>query len=373
MVLGLGFGPALHVSYHSLRGPIVSERLTLSIDAMGGDNAPEMTIEAVDLAARKYPFVDFLLFGDEAKITPALNRFAQAKLVSQIRHTEDIVPNDQKPAIALRQGRASSMRLAINAVHDGEASGIVSAGNTGALMAMAKFVLKMLPGIDRPAIATYIPTEKNNVVMLDLGANIVCTAQNLVQFAVMGEVFARQFFGTDKPSIGILNVGEEETKGNESVRDAAAILQNADLPIHFYGFVEGNDIAKGTVDVIVTDGFTGNVALKVMEGTARLIAGGMKSALKGSLLGWIGALIAYPALRKFRKRFDPRLYNGAMFLGLNGICVKSHGGTDPVGFANAIGVAIELVQDGVIEGIKEDYSHINLEAAASGADAANKS
>ncbi|MCK5167488.1 MAG: phosphate acyltransferase PlsX, partial [Rhodospirillaceae bacterium] len=254
-----------------------------------------------------------------------------------------------------------SMRLAINAVGDGIAGGVVSAGNTGALMAMAKFVMKTLPGIDRPAIASYYPTMTGESVMLDLGANIQCDAENLDQFAVMGEVFARYVLHIEQPSIGILNVGTEVLKGNDSVKQAAAILRETHLPIKFHGFVEGDDIGKGTVDVVVTDGFTGNVALKTIEGTAKLFAGALKEELKGSMLGKIGALIAKPAIDAFRNRFDPRRYNGAMFLGLNGICVKSHGGTDSFGFANAILAAHEMVSDGLNDGIKEDFARFNDE------------
>ena len=342
----------------------MSERMTLSIDVMGGEDAPGMTLEGVNIAARRFPLLDFILFGDQAKIDPLLAKYPFARLVSTVRHTPDIVTDVDKPSVALRSGRNSSMRLAINAVSDGEAAGVVSAGNTGALMAMAKFSMKTLPGIKRVAIAAFFPTERGRTIMLDLGANIVCDADNLVQFAIMGEVFARTVFGLEKPSIGLLNVGEEEQKGNEAVREAAAILQNSNLPIEFYGFVEGDDIAQGTVDVVVTDGFTGNIALKATEGFAKLFAQGLKESLKSSFLGQIGALIALPAINLFRKRFDPRLYNGAMFLGLNGICVKSHGSTDAVGFANAIAVAYELVKDRVNEGIKEDFSVLDKNAAA---------
>ncbi len=336
----------------------MSTRLTLSLDAMGGDNAPEMVIEGVALALEKLANVDFLLFGDERRLGPLLDKNKRLKTVCQIRHTEDVVSADEKAGAALRSGRNSSMRLAINAVADGEAAGIVSAGNTGALMAMAKFVLKTLPGIDRPAIAKNFPTMRGESLILDLGANVVCDADNLVQFAVMGEVYARNNFGIDKPSIGILNVGSEELKGHESVQQAFNILQNIDLPIHFHGFVEGDDIAKGTVDVVVTDGFTGNIALKTAEGTAKMIGAFLKETLHSSILSRIGALLAKPALNRLAMRFDPRLHNGAMFLGLNGICVKSHGGADGLGFANALEVAVDLISDNLNDVIKEEMSHV---------------
>jgi len=326
---------------------------------MGGDNAPEMVIEGLVLALDRHPNARFLLYGDEARLKPFLDQHGRLRKVSEIRHADDIITNDAKPAQALRGGRQSSMRLAINAVKDGDAVGIISAGNTGALMAMAKFVLKALPGISRPAIATSFPTMRNKTVVLDLGANIECDADNLVQFAVMGEVFARNVLGLDQPSVGILNVGQEDLKGNSAVKVAAAILQDADLPIKFYGFVEGDDLAAGIVDVIVTDGFTGNISLKSIEGTAKMFAHYLRKSLMGSTRGKLGALIAKKALLEFKDSLDPRRYNGAMFLGLNGICVKSHGGTDGLGFSNAIHVAIELIEDGVNEGIKEDFAHVS--------------
>ena len=326
---------------------------------MGGDNAPRMVVEGINTSLEKHPHLGFLLFGDEALLAPILGEFPRARAVSIIRHTVDVVSNDEKPGIALRSGRNSSMRLAINAVGSGEAAGVISAGNTGALMAMAKFVLKTLPGIDRPAIATYLPTMRGESVMLDLGANVECDADNLVQFAVMGEVFARNVLGLEQPSIGILNIGAENLKGNDAVKQAAATLQETDLPIKFQGFVEGDDIGAGTVDVIVTDGFTGNIALKTAEGTANLFGYFLKEALMSSPLTRIGALLAKPALNVFRMRVDPRRYNGAMFLGLNGICVKSHGGADALGFANAIHVAEEMIAHRLNEGIKEDFAHLN--------------
>ncbi|MDH5750303.1 MAG: phosphate acyltransferase PlsX [Rhodospirillales bacterium] len=343
--------------------------MTLSLDAMGGDNAPNMVVEGINLAVKDLPQVDFLLFGDEGVLAPLLNKFPAAKAVCQIRHTVDVITNDMQPSIALRGGRNSSMRLAINAVGNGEAQGVVSAGNTGALMAMAKFVLKTLPGIDRPAIATYFPTQRGESVMLDLGANVNCDADNLVQFAVMGEVFARHVLGLKQPSIGILNVGQEELKGNVAVKTAAAILQESDLPIKFYGFVEGDDIGAGTVDVVVTDGFTGNIAIKTAEGTAKLFGAFVKEALMSSPLSRLGAFLAKPALNKFKMRVDPRRYNGAMFLGLNGICVKSHGGTDGFGFSNAIKVAVEMITDGLNEAIKDDFSHLSATSDVSKATA----
>ncbi|MGH6630290.1 MAG: phosphate acyltransferase PlsX, partial [Burkholderiales bacterium] len=290
--------------------------------------------------------------------------------VSTVRHAETEVKMEDKPSQALRAGRKSSMRLAIDAVHDGEASAIVSAGNTGALMAMAKFVLRTLPGIDRPAIASFFPTIRSESVMLDLGANVQCDATNLVQFAVMGSVFASTVLGVREPSIGLLNVGTEEMKGHEEVRVAAQILRDSwHLPGSFHGFVEGDDIARGTVDVVVTDGFTGNVALKTIEGTVKLYGTFLRQSFKSSWMAGIGYLMARPALNALRARVDPRRYNGAIFMGLNGICVKSHGGTDAFGFANAIGVAVDMVANGAIEKMKQEFEQMmaTLDASQSAA------
>ena len=266
--------------------------------------------------------VKFLLFGNKEKIEPLLSRTHYAQELCELIHTDEEVTNDDKPTFALRNRTKSSMRLAIDAVKEHKADAVISAGNTGALMAMATIVLKTLPGISRPAIASSFPTQAGDSVMLDLGANVECDSNNLVQFAVMGEVYARNELGLSQPSVGILNVGVEGLKGNDSVRDAAAILKNSNLPLEFYGFIEGDDIGKGTVDVIVTDGFTGNIALKTAEGTAQMIAYFLKDALKSSILSKAGALLARPAIEKVRSHFDPRRYNGALLLGLNGICVK---------------------------------------------------
>lgn len=322
---------------------------------MGGDQAPRMVIDG--LRRFREPGVDvrFLVYGQAQELLPLVRRHKKLCDGIEVRDTPDVITNTAKPSVALRTGRNSSMRQAIDAVVRGEAHGIVSAGNTGALMAMAKVVFKTLPGVDRPAIASVFPTMRGKTVLLDLGANIECSAENLVQFAIMGEVFARQVLGLPRPTVGILNVGEEQLKGNDAVRKAAAVLQSSALALDFHGFVEGNDIAAGTVDVVVTDGFTGNVALKTAEGTAKLYAHLLRSALTGSLLGRIGAIFARPALQAMRHHVDPRLYNGAMFLGLNGVCVKSHGGADGLGFCNAVRVAVQLIADRVNEGIKQDF------------------
>lgn len=313
---------------------------------MGGEHAPDIVISGANVARERNPDMRFLLFGDEERLRPFLDRFPKLGDVSEVHHCETTIGDHDKPSIALRQGRRSSMRLAIDAVRDGDAHGVVSAGNTGALMAMAKIVLKTLEGIHRPAMASIFPTMRGQTVMLDLGANVDCTVDNLVQFAVMGEVFSRTVLGVIKPTVGLLNVGSEEFKGHETVRGAAKMLQELDLPITFHGFIEGDDITAGTVDVVATDGFTGNVALKTAEGTARLYGQFLRAAFKETLLSRIGYMLARRSLSKLRERLDPRSYNGAMFLGLNGVVVKSHGATDMLGFANAIGFAHDMVSRG---------------------------
>lgn len=323
---------------------------------MGGDRAPEVVITGAEQAHARFPHVRFLLFGDAGRLQPLLARSPKLKPVVEIRHTPDVVAADEKPSLALRRGRNSSMRLAIDAVASGEAGGVVSAGNTGALMATAKFVLKTLPGIDRPAITSFFPTERGEIVMLDLGANVECDADNLVQFAVMGANFAHSVLGRFRPTVGLLNVGVEEVKGHETLKAAAEKLRaTPDLAFDFVGFVEGDDIGRGTVDVIVTDGFTGNIALKTAEGTARLVTGFVRTAFAGSWMARLGYLLARRPLQAVRDRLDPRLYNGGVFLGLNGIVVKSHGGTDTVGFAAAIELAVDMVADRLTERITADF------------------
>ncbi len=323
----------------------MSGRLTIALDAMGGDNAPGMVLKGAAMACRRFPDVDFQLYGDERRMGRGLRRLRRLKNRVTVHHTEDAVSNDARVGVALRQGKNSSMRLAIDAVHDGRAAGVVSAGNTGALMAMAKLVLRTLPGIERPAIAGYFPTQRGETVMLDLGANLDCSAENLVQFALMGDVFARTVLGIPEPTVGLLNVGSEESKGHEEVRRAAAMLRASNL-IRFHGFVEGDDITRGTSDVVVADGFSGNVALKTAEGTAKLYSEFLAHSFRSSLASRLGYLLARRALKKLRAQLDPRRYNGAMLVGLNGVVVKSHGGTDTIGFANAIGVAVDMAVNG---------------------------
>ncbi len=337
----------------------LKRNLILAVDAMGGDKAPEIVVKGLNLSCNKNAGIRFLVFGNKDKLSPLFQKYPDLEKITEIRHTTHYITNDDNVAHALRYGRESSMRLAIDAVGNNEAGGVISAGNTGALMAMAKFVLKTLPGIERPAIAAHIPTKIGKSLMLDLGANIECNARNLVQFAVMGEVCARQIVGLEYPSVGILNVGAEDLKGKESVKEAANILQNIDLPIKFHGFIEGDDIGAGTVDVIVTDGFTGNIALKTAEGTAKMFGSFLKNALGSSKISILGSLLAKSSLDDLKAIMDPRLYNGAMLLGLNGICVKSHGGTDSIGFSNAVTVAANLISSNLNENIKKDYSRLH--------------
>ncbi|MEQ8388122.1 MAG: phosphate acyltransferase PlsX [Alphaproteobacteria bacterium] len=342
----------------------MSAEFTVALDAMGGDRAPDVVVKGANIARERHPSARFLFVGDEGQVAPLIERFPKLSQISKIRHTTDVVTNDDKPSVALRNRRNSSMRLAINAVGDGEAAAVVSAGNTGALMAMSKFVLKTLPGIDRPAIASVFPTLRGESVMLDLGANIECSAANLVQFAAMGEVFARLTLGILEPTVGLLNVGEEELKGREPVRAAAVALKASRLNQNFLGFIEGDDIAMGTVDVIVTDGFSGNVALKTAEGVSKLFSTSLRQAFGSSFIAGLGYLLAKRSLSRLWMRMDPRQYNGAVFLGLNGITVKSHGGTDALGFASAISVAVDMVQQGYNDGIREEIAVLNAETAS---------
>ena len=324
----------------------------LAIDAMGGDAAPGVVVAGLEIAAERHPSARYLLFGDASQLEPLLARSRRAGGVCTVRHTDAVIPAEMKPTAALRV-RASSMRLAIDAVAAGEAAGVVSAGNTGALLTLAKVVLKTLPGIDRPAMAGIGPSRRGDVALLDLGANVACDVRNLVEFAIMGDVFARTVLGLTSPTIGLLNVGSEELKGDERVRQAAEMLRDSHLGPQFHGFVEGHDITAGTTDVVVTDGFTGNVALKTGEGAMKLMGDMLRQVFSSSLRAKLGYLLARPGLDRLRVWIDPRRYNGGMLLGLNGIVVKSHGGTDAEGFAHAVAVALDLVEHRFNERIRE--------------------
>jgi glycerol-3-phosphate acyltransferase PlsX len=338
----------------------VNGSFTLAVDAMGGDRAPEMVVHGLEYAAERHPSARFLLVGDEATLVPMLERFKRAKAACTVRHAPDVISNDMKPTAALRS-RKSSMRMAIDAVASGEAAGVVSAGNTGALLALAKIVVKALPGIDRPAMAAIGPSARGDVVLLDLGANVQCDVRNLVEFAVMGDVFARTVLGLTAPSIGLLNVGSEELKGDETLREAAEILRASHIGPQFHGFVEGHDITAGTTDVVVTDGFTGNVALKTGEGAMKLMGELLRQVFTSGVIAKIAYLLVRPGLDRLREWLDPRRYNGAVMVGLNGVVVKSHGGTDAQGFAHAIDVAMDMVVHRFNDRIREDLARIALD------------
>jgi len=320
----------------------LSEPFTLAVDAMGGDHAPDMVVAGLAIAAERHPEARFLLVGDEARLAKLLAGNKGAQRSCTIRHAPDVISNEAKAAAALRM-RGASMRVAIDAVAAGEAQGVVSAGNTGALLALSKIVIKTLPGIDRPAMAAIMPSARGDVVMLDLGANLACDQRNLVEFALLGDMFARTVLGLTAPTIGLLNVGSEEQKGHDHIREAADILRRSHIAAQFQGFVEGHDIAAGTTDIVVTDGFTGNVALKTGEGALKLVSDLLKQIFASSVSAKLGYLLARSGLDQMRIWLDPRRYNGAVFLGLNGMVVKSHGGTDAEGFAHAVDVAIDMV------------------------------
>lgn len=335
----------------------IGPAFSLAIDAMGGDAAPEAVLDGLELAAERHPGARFLLVGDEARVGAALARRKRAAKVCSLRHAPEVISGDLKPTVALRM-RGSSMRLAIDAVASGEAAGVVSAGNTGALMALAKIVIKTMPEIDRPALAAIGPSARGDVVLLDLGANVQCDARNLVEFAIMGDAFARVALGLTMPSIGLLNVGSEELKGDDRVRAAAEVLRDSHVGPQFRGFIEGHDITAGTVDVVVTDGFTGNVALKTGEGALKLMRDLLRQVFTSSIPARLGYLLARPALDRLREWMDPRRYNGAILLGLNGVVVKSHGGTDALGFAHAVDVAMDMVTHGYNDRIKDGFDRL---------------
>lgn len=333
----------------------------LAVDAMGGDAAPDMVLDGLELAAERHPGARFLLIGDEVRLSGLLARRPRAAAACSLRHAPEVISGDLKPTAALRV-RGSSMRMAIDAVATKEAAGVVSAGNTGALMALAKIVLKMMPEIDRPALAAIGPSARGDVVLLDLGANVACDARNLVEFAVMGDAFARAVLGLTNPTVGLLNVGSEELKGDDRVRNAAEVLRDSHIGPNFRGFVEGHDITAGTVDVIVTDGFTGNVALKTGEGALKLMRDLLRQVFTSSVPARLGYLLARPALDRLREWMDPRRYNGAILIGLNGVVVKSHGGTDAFGFAHAVDVAMDMVTHNFTEQIRQGIAQLSRAA-----------
>lgn len=337
----------------------------IAVDAMGGDEGVRVMIEGAALARRRHDRFKFLLVGDEARIKAALENHPNLRAASEILHADDVVTGDERPTQALRRAKTTSMGLAINAVKQGDAGAAVSAGNTGALMAMAKLALRTMPGIDRPALSALLPTlGENDLVMLDLGANTECDARNLVQFAVMGAAYSRIVTGREAPRVRLLNIGTEETKGTEQLQQAAAQLRAAatDLSMAFDGFTEADKLGRGDADVIVTDGFSGNIALKALEGTARFVADLLRRSFASSLRSKVGFLISRPATELLKHHLDPNNHNGAVFLGLNGVVVKSHGSASAAGVANAVAVTARLLEENITQRIATDLARLGTES-----------
>jgi len=333
----------------------MSQTIRISVDAMGGDKGPRVVMHGARLALKERKDSSFIFHGRQEELEPLLNEFPDLKPVSVIHHCETVISMDEKPSQALRKGRgSSSMWAALQSVKDGEADVAISGGNTGALMAMAIFCLRPVEGISRPAIAAIWPTLRSDIVVLDVGATIDDNAQQLVDFSILGAALARTLFDQESPTVGLLNVGSEDVKGLEEVKDAAQMLVAANgAGFTYHGFVEGDDIGKGTVDVVVTDGFTGNIALKTAEGTARQVGTYLRLALTADPVSKLGALLAGRALNALRSKMDPRTVNGGVFLGLNGIVIKSHGGTDEIGVKSALGLAYEMARSHLMDKVAE--------------------
>lgn len=349
---------------------------TIALDAMGGDHGPEVVVPGAALSLQRQPQLSFIFFGDEARIKGVLAQHSALRAKSRVVQSSHVIAMDEKPSQALRRGKGSSMWMTLEAVKNGEADAAVSAGNTGALMAMAKVILRTMPGIERPALAALWPTVKSECIVLDVGANIGATARKLSEFALMGAAMARAIFHIEKPAVGLLNVGVEDIKGAEAVREAHAWLKGAgDLPLDYKGFVEGDKIGHGAADVIVVEGFAGNIALKTAEGTARQIGVYLKGAMTSSLFAKLGALLAQGGFKVLKAKMDPRRLNGGTFLGLKGIAVKSHGGTDAFGFASAVDLAYEMADSGLITRLTADLDkfHHRLEETEVGAGKAQPS
>jgi phosphate acyltransferase len=334
----------------------------IAVDAMGGDEGVAVMLAGVARARRQYDGMRFLLVGDQDAIRAGLERHPNLTQASEVVHASQVVTGTDKPSQAIRRAKTTSMGIAVDLVKRGRAAAAVSAGNTGALMALAKVVLRTMPGVDRPALAAIGPSARGDVVLLDLGANVTYEARNLVEFAVMGDAFARAVLGLTDPTIGLLNVGSEELKGDERVRQAAEVLRDSHLAPQFHGFVEGHDITRGTVDVVVTDGFTGNIALKTGEGAMKLMRDLLKEVFTSSVPARLGYVLARPALDRLREFMDPRRYNGAVLVGLNGVVVKSHGGTDAEGFAHAVDVAMDMVTHRFNERIRAGMAQLREQA-----------
>lgn len=336
----------------------------IAIDAMGGDEGVRVMIEGAALARRRHDRFKFLLVGDEDRIKSALEAHPNLRAASEILHAPEVVSGDEKPTQALRRAKTTSMGMAINAVKQGDAGAAVSGGNTGALMAMAKLALRTMPGIDRPALSALLPTlGDTDLVMLDLGANTECDERNLVQFAVMGAAYSRIATGRERPRVRLLNIGSEDNKGTEDIQAAAAMLREAGdkLSMTFDGFTEADKLGRGDVDVVVTDGFSGNIALKAVEGTARFVADLLRRSFASSLRSKFGFLISRPATELLKHHLDPNNHNGAVFLGLNGVVVKSHGSASAVGVANAVAVTARLLEENLTERIKADLARLGAD------------
>jgi glycerol-3-phosphate acyltransferase PlsX len=343
---------------------------TIAIDCMGGDHGPSVTVPAAFAFLRAHPQARVILVGQEALIRPLLATASDLMDRYRVQHASEIVAMDESPALALKNKKDSSMRVAANLVKSGEAQACVSAGNTGALMAISRFVLKMLPGIDRPAICSVLPTLTGHVHMLDLGANVDCEAEHLLQFGIMGAMLAAAVDHKERPRVGLLNIGEEEIKGNKVVKEAAQLLKESGL--NFIGNVEGDGIYKGHADVVVCDGFVGNVALKTSEGLAQMLGSILKEEFGRSLWSKLAALAALPVLKNLKARFDPRVYNGASLLGLKGVSVKSHGSADVFAFTQAIGRAYDAAVNGVLTRITDKLVELHRQQEAEKANGGDK-
>jgi glycerol-3-phosphate acyltransferase PlsX len=333
---------------------------------MGGDSGPSAIIAGASRARRRDPDLQFTIYGDERQVEAELEQHRNLVEGVTVVHSPEAIEASEKPSQAIRRARTTSMGMAINAVKEERADAALSGGNTGALMAMSKLALRTMPGIDRPALAALLPTlGETDVIMLDLGANTECDAQNLVQFAVMGSAYARCVLGIAKPRVKLLNIGTEELKGTDELKEAAALLREADyLAFRFDGFTEGDQLSRGLVDVVVTDGFSGNIALKTAEGTARFVTDLLRRAFKSSLRSKAGFALSRPALNLLKVHLDPNNHNGAVFLGLNGLVVKSHGAATPKGIANAIGVAARMVRNDITRKIGDDLDNFRAHAFA---------
>lgn len=338
----------------------MASSMTLALDAMGGDHGPEVVVPGAALSLSRHAELQFILAGDGERIKACLDEQPALKERARILHTDLAIGMHDKPSQALRRGKGSSMWLALEAVKNGEALAAVSAGNTGALMALSRLILRQIPGIERPAIAAQWPTIGRPCIVLDVGSNIGASARQLIEYALMGAAMARAQFGIERPSVGLLNVGVEEIKGNEEVKEAHALLKQSDLglPLDYRGFVEGDQIGQGVVDVIVVEGFAGNIALKTAEGTARQIATYLRNAMNRSVVTRIGAVMAKSGFDVLKAQMDPRNLNGGPFLGLNGVTIKSHGGTDALGFATAVDLGYEMAKKRVIDRITADIASI---------------